>query len=85
MRDPAADPADTKKLSRDHVVDVRAGSLVSIYRMRVHIIYRMTDAGNLLSICGGKWTTYRAMAQDALDKALELNRDRSCQLYLHIS
>eukprot|EP00967_Tisochrysis_lutea_P045424 scaffold55166_cov30-Tisochrysis_lutea.AAC.6 len=43
VRDPNADPNDTKKLSRDHVVDVRPGGLVTI--------------------CGGKWTTYRAMAQ----------------------
>jgi len=55
VRDPNADPSDTKSLSRDHVVDVRAGGLVTI--------------------CGGKWTTYRAMAQDAIDKALELNKD----------
>jgi len=39
VRDPKADPNDTKKLSRDHVVDVRAGGLVTI--------------------AGGKWTTYR--------------------------
>ena len=26
----------------------------------------------LLTISGGKWTTYRAMAQDAIDKAVEI-------------
>jgi glycerol-3-phosphate dehydrogenase len=53
VRDPNADPSDTKKLSRDHVVDV--------------------VAGNLVTIAGGKWTTYRKMAEDAVDKALLLN------------
>jgi glycerol-3-phosphate dehydrogenase len=43
VRDPKADPNDTKKLARDHVVDV--------------------VRGNLISICGGKWTTYRRMAE----------------------
>ena len=52
VRDPEADPADTKKLSRHHVVDVVDGGLVTI--------------------AGGKWTTYRAMAEDAVDKALEV-------------
>merc|ERR1719453_1016371 len=54
VRDPAADPSDTSSLSRDHVVDVRPGGLVTI--------------------CGGKWTTYRMMAEDAVNKALELNK-----------
>jgi len=26
----------------------------------------------LLTIAGGKWTTYRAMAQDAIDRAIEI-------------
>ncbi len=39
MRDPKAAEGDTKSLSRDHVVDVRKGGLVTI--------------------AGGKWTTYR--------------------------
>lgn len=29
--------------------------------------------GNMVTVAGGKWTTYRRMAQDALDKLLELN------------
>ncbi|KAG8464660.1 hypothetical protein KFE25_010028 [Diacronema lutheri] len=52
VRDPKADPNDTKKLSRDHVVDVVDGKLVTI--------------------AGGKWTTYRKMAEDAVDKAIEV-------------
>jgi glycerol-3-phosphate dehydrogenase len=51
VRDPKADPSDTKKLSRDHVVDVVDGKLVTI--------------------AGGKWTTYRKMAEDAVNKCLE--------------
>ncbi|MBK8224466.1 MAG: FAD-dependent oxidoreductase [Candidatus Obscuribacter sp.] len=29
------------------------------------------DDGGLLTICGGKWTTYRRMAKDGIDKAIE--------------
>jgi glycerol-3-phosphate dehydrogenase len=43
----------TAALSREHVVEV--------------------SAGNMVTIAGGKWTTYRKMAEDALDKVLELN------------
>jgi glycerol-3-phosphate dehydrogenase len=39
-------------LSRDHVVNV--------------------SDGGLLTIAGGKWTTYRKMALDAVDQAIEL-------------
>jgi len=42
---------DTKVISREHVVEVGDGGLVSI--------------------CGGKWTTYRKMAQDAVDAAIK--------------
>jgi glycerol-3-phosphate dehydrogenase len=52
VRDPNADPTDTKKLSRHHVVDVVDGGLITI--------------------AGGKWTTYRKMAEDAVDKAIEI-------------
>ena len=44
------DSRDTKKLARDHEVDLDSGS-------------------GLISIMGGKWTTYRAMAEDAIDAA----------------
>jgi glycerol-3-phosphate dehydrogenase len=43
----------TASLSREHVVEV--------------------NPGNMVTVAGGKWTTYRRMAQDALDKMLELN------------
>ena len=44
----AGDSPDTKKLARDHEVELDSQS-------------------NLVSILGGKWTTYRAMAQDTID------------------
>ena len=37
-----------------------------------HHLLELSKSG-LLSICGGKWTTYRMMAQDALDVVCELN------------
>ncbi|MEZ4902921.1 MAG: FAD-dependent oxidoreductase [Spirosomataceae bacterium] len=40
---------------------------------------------NLLSLLGGKWTTYRYMAQDTIDKACELlNTPRDCQTAHHV-
>jgi glycerol-3-phosphate dehydrogenase len=44
----AGDSRDTKKLARDHEVELDSHSA-------------------LVSILGGKWTTYRAMAQDTID------------------
>jgi glycerol-3-phosphate dehydrogenase len=44
----AGDSRDTKKLARDHQVELDPQS-------------------GLVSILGGKWTTYRAMAQDTID------------------
>ncbi len=44
--------ADTAKLSRDHVINV--------------------SDGELLTIAGGKWTTYRKMALDVVDEAVRL-------------
>jgi glycerol-3-phosphate dehydrogenase len=44
----AGDSRDTKKLARDHEVELDSQS-------------------DLVSILGGKWTTYRAMAQDTID------------------
>jgi len=42
-------------------------------------------SSNLLSLLGGKWTTYRHMAQDTLDKACEiLNTPRDCQTANHV-
>ena len=34
---------------------------------------RLHLPSGLVTICGGKWTTYRMMAEDAVDKTLELN------------
>lgn len=45
----AAGTTSTRKLSREHFIDVSPGGLVTI--------------------TGGKWTTYRRMAEDALDAA----------------
>ena len=44
----AGDSRDTKKLARDHEVELDSQS-------------------GLINILGGKWTTYRAMAQDTID------------------
>jgi glycerol-3-phosphate dehydrogenase len=44
----AGDSRDTKKLARDHQVE-------------------LDSVSGLVSILGGKWTTYRAMAQDTID------------------
>jgi glycerol-3-phosphate dehydrogenase len=44
----AGDSRDTRKLARDHEVELDSHS-------------------GLVSILGGKWTTYRAMAQDTID------------------
>ena len=49
---PASDSAaDTKRLSREHTVEVSKSGLVSV--------------------TGGKWTTYRAMAEDVLDACVD--------------
>eukprot|EP01062_Namystynia_karyoxenos_P074329 TRINITY_DN71218_c0_g1_i1.p1 TRINITY_DN71218_c0_g1~~TRINITY_DN71218_c0_g1_i1.p1 ORF type:complete len:721 (+),score=241.32 TRINITY_DN71218_c0_g1_i1:84-2165(+) len=40
---------------------------------RDHVVDNIGGAGGLLSICGGKWTTYRRMAQDVLDRAVSTN------------
>lgn len=58
----------TRKLSREHVVDVSAEGLVSI--------------------TGGKWTTYRVMAEDAIDAAqrtggLAQRRSATARLRVH--
>lgn len=44
----SADSRDTKKLARDHEIEIE-------------------PASGLISIMGGKWTTYRAMAEDTID------------------
>lgn len=46
---------DTKNISREHIVEV--------------------SGGKMISVMGGKWTTYRQMAEDAVDKALEVHEN----------
>jgi glycerol-3-phosphate dehydrogenase len=45
---------------------------------RDHLIY--IDASGLLTICGGKWTTYRRMAEECVDEAATLAQlpERPC-------
>lgn len=38
--------------------------------VRSHMIY--VSKGNLLTITGGKWTTYRHMAEETIDKAIQI-------------
>lgn len=52
----SADSVNTKKLIRDHEVEVDRES-------------------GLVSVLGGKWTTYRAMAEDGVDAALRVLGD----------
>jgi len=55
LRPLVKDPSkhDTKSISREHVVEI--------------------NDGEMITIAGGKWTTYRQMAEDAVDKVLEIN------------
>lgn len=42
------------------------------------------EKSNLLSLLGGKWTTYRLMAKDTIDEACKiLNKDSACKTELH--
>lgn len=42
------------------------------------------EKSNLLSLLGGKWTTYRLMARDTIDEACKiLNKDTACKTELH--
>jgi glycerol-3-phosphate dehydrogenase len=43
------------------------------------------ETSNLVSLLGGKWTTYRYMAQDTIDKACELlGAERECKTANHV-
>ena len=53
---------------RPLVRDPRAASTAGL--VRNHMIY-VSDSG-LLTIAGGKWTTYRAMAQETVDEAVRV-------------
>jgi glycerol-3-phosphate dehydrogenase len=76
-----------KKPSRSDVLSVFAGIRPLVRAgnggntaalSRDHTI-RIENSG-LITICGGKWTTYRRMAEDCVDQAATLGRlpDRSC-------
>jgi glycerol-3-phosphate dehydrogenase len=56
------DAVDTKKLIRDHEVEV-------------------DDVSGLVSVLGGKWTTYRAMAEDGINHAQQAlaGRQAACK------
>lgn len=53
---------------RPLVRDPAAGSSANL--VRSHMLH-VSDSG-LLTAAGGKWTTYRSMAQDCVDKAIEV-------------
>jgi glycerol-3-phosphate dehydrogenase len=58
---------------------VKAGGAGSTAQLsRDHTIH--IDNSGLLTICGGKWTTYRKMAEDAVDHAITLGKleENSC-------
>jgi glycerol-3-phosphate dehydrogenase len=65
---------------------VRATAVASTAALsRDHIIH--IDRSGLVTICGGKWTTYRHMAEDCVDQAATLAQlpDRPCVTHhLHI-
>jgi len=64
-----------RQVTRAHIIDtyaglrplIHAGGGTSASLSREHMIE--TDAQGLLSVLGGKWTTYRRMAKDAIDAA----------------
>ncbi|GAB0137371.1 hypothetical protein EsDP_00005639 [Epichloe bromicola] len=69
--------APESRLTRDHVLatwsgirplvrDPKAGNTESL--VRSHLV--TVSASGLLTCAGGKWTTYRQMAQDAVDEAI---------------
>eukprot|EP01134_Creolimax_fragrantissima_P007305 CFRG7305T1 len=78
-------------------VDVRSSDLLSVWSgirplasdptagnteniSRDHIVF--SDPSGLVTVTGGKWTTYRLMAEDAVNKAIgvcELSTVRDCQ------
>lgn len=62
----SGDPRSTKKLTRDHEVE-------------------LDRATGLISILGGKWTTYRAMAEDTIDAVQKFlnQRPTECSTKLH--
>lgn len=58
---------------------VKTGGAVSTAALsRDHVIH--IDSSGLMTICGGKWTTYRHMAEDCVDQAVTLAQlpERAC-------
>jgi len=58
--------------------DVASGVVSTAALSRDHVIH--IDRSGLVTICGGKWTTYRHMAEDCVDQAATLAQlpDRPC-------
>ena len=76
-----------KAPTRDDVLSIFAGirplvnaegSVSTAALSRDHVIH--IDSSGLMTICGGKWTTYRHMAEDCVDQAATLAQlqDRPC-------
>ncbi|MFN0139795.1 MAG: glycerol-3-phosphate dehydrogenase/oxidase [Pyrinomonadaceae bacterium] len=68
-----------QKPTRDDVLSVFAGTrplIRSSTQVRTSSLSRghdlFVDKSGLITIIGGKWTTYRRMAEDAVDKAVEI-------------
>jgi glycerol-3-phosphate dehydrogenase len=84
----------TKAPTRDDVLSVFAGIrplvratgvATTAALSRDHVIH--IDRSGLVTICGGKWTTYRHMAEDCVDQAATLAQlpERPCVTqHLHI-
>lgn len=71
--------ADPKLLTRDKILSTWCGIRPLVREMgskntqaiaRNHVVHVGKD--NLLTLTGGKWTTYRQMAEDAIDKAIQV-------------
>jgi glycerol-3-phosphate dehydrogenase len=76
-----------KSPTRDDVLSIFAGirplvkaegALSTAALSRDHVIH--IDTSGLMTICGGKWTTYRHMAEDCVDQAVTLAQlpERPC-------
>jgi glycerol-3-phosphate dehydrogenase len=57
---------------------VKSGAGSTAALSRDHVIH--IDGSGLLTICGGKWTTYRKMAEDCVDHAVMLTKlpEKNC-------
>ncbi len=60
-----------------------SGSKATKKLVRDHEV-EFDEKSNLLSLLGGKWTTYRLMAKDTIDEACKiLDKDTTCKTELH--